>query len=328
MESISRLISEQASFISSHQLPSGAIPWYEGGITDPWDHIECAIALDLAGRSDEAVKAYRWLRDIQNVDGSWYSSYLDGQAQDLVKDSNFCSYIATGVWYHYRITRDLSFLREMWPTVEKGLDFVLTLQQPTGEIYWSYAVSGQAWPGALVAGSSCIWQCLRSGIKIAGSLGLERPDWHIASDRLAGAIREHPELFDKNGENDQRFATNWFYPVLGGVIEGEAAREHILKQWEDFVIDGWGCRCVSTAPWVTVAETCELIMTLCLIGEVDRAKLLLDWILRLRDPMGGFKTGIKLPEELIWPEEKNTWTSAGVIIAASAQARVDGEDVG
>ncbi|MBL7120288.1 MAG: prenyltransferase, partial [Dehalococcoidia bacterium] len=47
-----------------------------------------------------------------------------------------------------------------------------------------------------------------------------------------------------------------------------------------------------------------------------------------RDPMGGFKTGIKLPEELIWPEEKNTWTSAGVIIAASAQARVDGEDVG
>src|SRR4030043_491159 len=77
------LIEEQAAYISRHQLPSGAIPWYEDGVTDPWDHVECAIALDLTGRFDQAVKAYSWLRDKQNADGSWYSSYLDDEPRDL-----------------------------------------------------------------------------------------------------------------------------------------------------------------------------------------------------------------------------------------------------
>jgi len=69
---------------------------------------------------------------------------------------------------------------------------------------------------------------------------------------------------------------------------------------------------------VTVAETCELILALTNIGEEDRAKLLLDWTLKLRDPAGGFGSGIKLPDELIWPVENNTWTSAAVIMAVSA----------
>ena len=321
MEDIRHLILEQADFISSHQLPSGAIPWYEAGTTDPWDHIECAIALDAVGRHDEAIRAYRWLIDIQNSDGSWYSRYLDGQPQDLTKDANYCSYIATGVWYHYLFTNDATFLREIWPTVETGLDFVLTLQQPTGEINWSYDADGNAWPGALMAGSSCIWQCIRNGMKIAELVGRARPDWGVAARRLVSAIRECPHLFDRFGEDRQRFATTWFYPVLTRVIEGEQARDHILKRWRDFVVEDWGCKCVSTAPWVTVAETSELVIALCLIGELDRARLLMDWILRLRDPAGGFKTGVKLPEEIIWPEEKNTWTSAGVIMALRAQGQ-------
>jgi len=324
----SRLIDEQVAFITSHQLPSGAIPWYRGGITDPWDHIECAIALDLAGRHDEAVKAYCWLKETQNDDGSWYSRYVDGHAEDLARDSNFSSYIASGLWYHYQSTGDTGFLEEMWLTVEKAIAFALSLQQPTGEVYWAYGKSGRPWPGALVAGSSCVWQSIRNGIKIAELLGLEKTEWYVASDKLSEAIREHPDLFDRFGEDSQRFATSWFYPVLAGVIEGDRAREHILPQWDSFVIDNWGCKCVSTAPWVTVAETCELIMSLCLVGELDRANLLLDWIVRLRDPSGGFKTGIKLPEEIVWPEEKNTWTSAGVIIAVKALAKYEGKDLG
>ncbi len=62
MEDIPRLLSDLADYISRHQLPSGAIPWYDEGITDPWDHVECAIALDLTGRFERAVKAYRWMK--------------------------------------------------------------------------------------------------------------------------------------------------------------------------------------------------------------------------------------------------------------------------
>ena len=134
---------------------------------------------------------------------------------------------------------------------------------------------------------------------------------------------ELPELFDKLGENDQGFAMHWYYPVLNGVISGSEAQKHLSEQWQDFIIDNWGCKCVSSALWVTVAETCELIMALSKIGERDKARLLLDWILRLQDSDGGFKTGIKLPDQLIWPDEKYTWTSAAVIMAIKAQTERD-----
>ena len=123
MEDIPRLLSDLADYISRHQLPSGAIPWYDEGITDPWDHVECAIALDLTGRFDRAVMAYRWMKNKQNPDGSWYSGYVDDKPKDLTRDTNHSTYVATGVWYHYLVTKDEAFLREMWPSVQGAIDF-------------------------------------------------------------------------------------------------------------------------------------------------------------------------------------------------------------
>ena len=39
-------------FILNTQKPSGEIPWFEGGHTDPWDHTEAAMALSIAGEID------------------------------------------------------------------------------------------------------------------------------------------------------------------------------------------------------------------------------------------------------------------------------------
>jgi len=323
MESGPGLIEEQAEYISRHQLPSGAIPWYEDGVTDPWDHVECAIALGLTGRFDQAVRAYDWLVERQNADGSWYSTYLDDEPEDLTRDPNYSSYIAKGAWYHYGLTGDRDFLRRMWPVVQKGVNFALSLQQSTGEVYCVCDADGRAWPGAILGSSCCIWQSLQSAVKIAGTLGEDGRQWNDSGRKLLAALREHPELFDKFGENKQGFATNWYYPVLTGVIDGEEARRLILDKWDTYVVEMWGCRCVNSAPWVTVAETTELTMTLCRMGEVDRARLLMEWMLRLKDGSGGFHTGIKLPEMIIWPEEKNTWTSAGVIMAAMAYAKTE-----
>ena len=38
-----------AQSIASLQLPSGMIPWFVGGHCDPWNHVETAMALDVAG---------------------------------------------------------------------------------------------------------------------------------------------------------------------------------------------------------------------------------------------------------------------------------------
>lgn len=320
-QDIHELIHQSAGFISNHQLPSGAIPWYENGITDPWDHVECAIALDLSGRHKEAEKAYTWLKNVQNPDGSWWYSYSDSQPQDLTRDANYSSYIAAGLWCHHQITGDVDLLHQMWPAIEKSIAFALGLQQQAGEVFWARDKNDIASPPALLAASSCTWLSIRSGMRIATELGLEKPDWKAASNSLAKAIREHPELFDAGGHRELDYAVSWFYPVLVGIIGGEQARKLLLDRWEDFVIDNWGCKCVVEAPWwVTVAETCELIMALTRAAEHDRAKQLLDWILRLQDHPGSFWTGIKIPEHTIWPPgEKPTWVSAAVIMAAMTQ---------
>ncbi|KAF0119488.1 MAG: hypothetical protein FD151_1998, partial [bacterium] len=316
-QDIQGLIQQQAGFISRTQLPSGAIPWYQGGITDPWDHIECAIALDLSGRFNEAARAYLWLRDVQNPDGSWWFSYLDDQPQDFTRDTNHSSYLAVGLWYHYLATGDIDFIAQMWPTVERGISFTLGLQQPTGEIYWARDKANVAYPIALLAASSCIWQSLRCGIKIAHLLGLNMPEWEAASWRLSQAINKQPELFHNSEDKKYDYAMSWYYPVLTGVVKGKRAQECIYSQWVDFIIDNWGCKCVVEAPWwVTVAETCELVLALTRISEHDKARLLLDWIFKLQDSDGRFWTGMKIPEEKEWPPgQKPAWTSAAVIMA-------------
>ena len=50
-------------FLLNTQRPSGEIPWFEGGHTDPWDHTEAAMGLSIAGEWDAAGRAYHWLAD-------------------------------------------------------------------------------------------------------------------------------------------------------------------------------------------------------------------------------------------------------------------------
>ncbi len=321
---LQKLVQHQADFIISQQLPSGAIPWYRGAITDPWDHVECAIALDIADRFDEAVKAYNWSYETQNPDGSWYSSYPQVKQDDRTRDANFAAYIATGLWFHYLATRDAGFLRKTWPMVEKAIDFALSLQQPTGEVFWAVSPAGASWPGAILTSSSCIWHSINNGVNIAKTLGKAKNGWKEASSKLLKAIREHPELFDKMGENKRRYAMNWFYPVLTGALNGKAAKERIDREWSDFIIENWGCRVAVDEDTTAVAETSELIIALALIGEHERASMLLDWTLKLRDDKPGFCRGIKFPERVACPpdDERATWTSAALILAVAALSKV------
>jgi len=324
-DDIQRLIQSQADFIVSQQLPSGAIPWYQGGIADPWDHVECAMALDFGSRCREAGLAYKWMHNTQNPDGSWYFSYLNDKAQDLTKDTNFSTYIATGLWFHYFITRDLDFLRYMWPAVEKGIDFALSLQQPRGEIYWGLSENNEVWPGAILTASSSTWLSIKYGTRIAKTLGVDKPDWKKAYQKLARAIKEHPELFDRLGEDKSGHAMTWYYPILVGLSKAKQAEDRLSRRWQDFIIDGWGCKCFTDRQSVCIAETFELVLALARMGARDKAKMVLNWVLQFRDSDGVFY------REVYWPQgeirrselkpqahEKNTWTSAAAILAMVA----------
>jgi len=56
-----------AASIAAVQEPSGPDPVFPGGHADPWDHVEAAMALDVAGLHGEAAAAYAWLARAQRL---------------------------------------------------------------------------------------------------------------------------------------------------------------------------------------------------------------------------------------------------------------------
>ncbi|MCG8333190.1 MAG: prenyltransferase [Proteobacteria bacterium] len=313
---------DTADYIASVQDKDGSIPWFSGGYTDPWDHVEAAMGLSICGRYAEAVKAYYWLKNTQRKDGSWWNAYKDGNVEDRSRiESNFVAYVATGVWHHFLITRNSAFLKEMWPVVEQAIEFVLTLQTEHGEISWAVNPSDGILEDALITGCSSIYKSLECAINIATVLEQKKNNWVASRDKLGNTLRNHPERFDRTWESKERYSMDWFYPVLTGVVTGPAARTRMNAKWDKFVVDGLGCRCVSDEPWVTVAESCELTMALIGSGNHKKASQLFNWLHDYRDEDGAYWTGYVYPKKELWPEEKPTWTAGAVLLAADALAK-------
>ncbi|RII16993.1 Prenyltransferase and squalene oxidase repeat protein [Streptomyces sp. YIM 130001] len=300
------------------QREDGAIPWFRGHHLDPWDHTEAAMALDAAGEHAAAERAYDWLARHQNPDGSWYAAYADGDANeptDRSAESNFCAYLAVGVWHHYLATGDEPFLDRLWPSVRRAVAWVLALQQPGGEIGWKREPDGTAVTDALLTGCSSVYQALRCALAIAEEREEPQPDWELAAGTLGHAIREHPERFLDKG----RYSMDWYYPVLGGALTGESAKARIAEGWDRFVVPGRGVRCVVPNPWVTGGESAELALALWVVGESDRSLEILRSIQRLRhEPSGLYWTGYVFDADAVWPEELTTWTAGAVLLAAAA----------
>ena len=240
---------QTARSIADTQESSGAIPWSDGGHTDPWDHVENAMALTTAGLLEPARAAFEWCRTTQRQDGSWPIQIRNGVIEDSNSDSNFCAYVATGVWHHVLITDDRRFADTMWPVVTKAIDFVLDMQLSGGEISWARSPSGLE-PEALLTGCASIYHSIRCALALADYFDDPQPEWEVAVGRLGHVIAEHPDAFVIK----DRWSMEWYYPVLGGALRGGAARSRIDERWDDFVVPGLGIRCVDDRPWVTGAE--------------------------------------------------------------------------
>jgi hypothetical protein len=303
-----------AEHIAGLQLANGMIPWYPGGHCDPWNHVETAMALDVARLHEPARAAYRWLAETQRPDGSWHNYYLpDGSVEDPKLDTNVCAYVAVGVWHHYLCTNDVEVARELWPTVRSAVQWVLSMQLPTGAILWAREVDDTPWDYALLTGSSSVFHAVECAVRLAEVVGDQQSGWPAAQARLGDAINDTPEVFaDKS-----RWAMDWYYPVLCGVSQGEQAKARLAEHWDTFVMDGRGVRCVSDEPWVTAAETAECALSHAATGDMDTAIEILGWTRRHRRDDGAYWTGIVHPHEELFPEDEHTaYTAAAIILAA------------
>jgi hypothetical protein len=311
-----------AASILAVQEPDGGIPWSRGSHADVWNHLEAAMALTVAGHERAARRAFDWVLDRQRPDGSWPMKLVAGEVEDASGETNMSAYLAVALWHHWLVHRDPAFVASCWPAVRRGLDWVASMQLPFGGIAWA-----QEWlqerdghrPGrihqdALLAASSSVYQALRAGVSLADLLDEPQPEWEVTGGRLRHALREHRDLFlDKS-----TFSMDWYYPVLGGAVRGDEASAVIAARWEEFVVPDLGVRCVSTNPWVTGAETSELVLALEAMGERGRAARLFADIQHLRLADGSYWTGYVYPDEAHWPVEQSTFTAAAVVLAADA----------
>lgn len=303
------------ALILSLQTESGDIPWHENGKTDPWDLVESAMGLNIGGQFDASYRAFEWLAGLQNSDGSWYSAYIKGRPEDRTCETHMAAYFAVGIFHTWLVNKDTGLLKKMWPTMEAAIEYAISLQTNTGAIYWAKSPQGKVDPMSLLTGASSIFMSLRCALAVAGILGKQRSHWDKAFDALGKSIRDKTHHYNVS---KSRFSMYWFYPVLSGAVTGEKAVLRMDKYWKKYVIEGQGARCVSDQPWVTIAETSELVLALNAMGQREKACIVFSWIQDKLYKDDTYWCGYTYPDMVIWPEEKISWTNAVALMAADA----------
>ena len=306
-------------YILKVQNQDGSIPWEENKKLDPWDHIEAAMGLSVAGKKEEAESAFLWLKENQLSDGSWYSEYLMSSPVTKRKETNFSAYIATGLWHYYLIFEDKNFLKFMLPTITKSVNFVTSMQTEQGDIYWASEEDKEILDDSLITGSSSIYKSLECASAIFNLLGESSLQVDISKKNLKNSILNNPERYDRNWESKSRYSMDWYYPILCGIYDDKKSIKDIETKWSKFIVDDMGCKCVEEEPWVTVAESSELVLALVKIGLREEALKIFNSLHQWRDAQDGlYWTGYVYKDKKFWPVEKPTWTAGAVLLAADA----------
>jgi hypothetical protein len=144
----------------------------------------------------------------------------------------------------------------------------------------------------------------------------DHPDRYLrAADAIDHVVRTDLSAFAPK----ERWAMDWYYPVMTGTMEGSQAKDRLASLWDTFVMDGLGVRCVSDEPWVTAAETAECALAHAALGDTSTARTLLSWTRPHRNDDGSYTTGLVHPEGIPFPEnERTAYTAAAIILAVDS----------
>ena len=306
-------------YIGIIQHKSGAIPSNEDGSHDPWDHIESIMGLNFTNEKDASELAFEWLIKNQNPDGSWYSKYSNNLPLERHKSTHFGPYISVAALHFYKSFLSKKFLEELWPTIKSAINFSINLQTSNGTIPWSIDSNGAIEKDYLLTGSSSILKSIECGIAIAKILGdydvIE--GWIKSYEGLAYAIKNPKNKFDLLKDR-KRFSMDWYYPIISGCLNNNEKSFYIKNVFDKFYKEGLGVKCVIEEPWITVAETCEFIIALIIVGRIEDAERLLIDVINISDEAGIPYMGWQYEENIFWPNEKPSWTAAALIIAADS----------
>ena len=109
-----------------------------------------------------------------------------------------------------------------------------------------------------------------------------------------------------------------YYPIISGCLNNNENFFYVNQVFEKFYVKDIGVKCVVEEPWITVAETCEFIISLIIVGRRKDAERLLIDVLNISDQSGIPYMGWQYEENIFWPNERPSWTSSALIIAADS----------
>ena len=180
------------------------------------------MALDVAGLHHEAEDAYEWLADAQRPDGSLAQLLLarrqrrgDQARHQRVRLHRHRRVAPLAVHVGPRLPRP--------PVADRraGARLGAAAAPADGLVLWAVEADGtRPWDYALLTGSSSIQHALRCGRALADVVGEPRPEWDDAADAIVAAIAERPDAF----EPKERWAMDWYYPVLTGALDGRGGQ--------------------------------------------------------------------------------------------------------
>ena len=309
----------QVNYLLSLQQENGGIPEHLGSYINPWNHIECCLALLLCGQKAAANKGLQFLAHQQDFNGGWAAKLgPSATTQNPFFECHHASYVFVLMCLELQLNHKSTPETGLEDMFLRALNFVLELQDPCGLFYWGKDRHSNTAKTYLKTANCNVYLGLCAALKC-----LEHPAFqHLSSytpilrnahNQFKHAYTSQHHLFDAS---KARYSMDAFYPILSGLCTKKDASQVLDKLFDDFVVEPIGCLCVNDEPWVTFAETAELMMALCMANKTSQAKHLLDWVLSYQDPQDGlFWMGYQFKQQVYWPKEKPSWTAAALVLA-------------
>jgi hypothetical protein len=312
-----------AASIVAMQEPDGAIPWSPGTHADVWNHLEAAMALTVTGQELAARRAFDWVLERQRPDGSWPMKFVDGAIEDHSGETNMSAYLAVALWHHWLVHRDAAFVARCWPTVRRGLDWVVSMQLPVRRHRWAQEWAGR--PARTVHRDALLAAVVEVSTRRSGRGHVGRADGRAAArvgargrpaaaraPRAPGAVPRQVHVLD-----------GLVLPGAGGQRSAAEEADALLRLAGTIRVPGLGSACVSVQPRVTGAETCERVLALEALVLTAGAPCV---VRRRAAPPRGRRALLdrssSIPRRVNWPGEHSTYTAAAAILAADALADV------
>ena len=196
------------------------------------------MALDAPAATTRPWRPTAGSPTTQLPNGAWHNYYRrDGSIEDSKLDTNVCAYVATGVWHHWLMHRDARHVAEPVADRRAGARLGARLRRADGLALWAIEADGtRPWDYALLTGSSSIAHALQCGARLGAARRAPATELANAADVHDRADRSPttPSAF----EPKERWAMDWYYPVLSGALDRRApAKARLAEGWDD-VRDG------------------------------------------------------------------------------------------